>query len=83
MYSDIETCVAKCGICQKHRNKNKKEPIIIHELLRCPWSKFSADLFKWNNENYLILADYYSGYFKIPYLRSTKSAEVIFSSWNT
>ena len=77
MYSDIENCFAKCGICQKHRNKNKKEPMIIHELPDRPWSKIGADLFEWDNENYLILVDYYSGYFEIPYLRSTKSAEVI------
>ena len=55
----IQDTVANCHICCTHQRNNSKEPMIAHEIPTRPWSQVGADLFEINNQNYLVMIDYY------------------------
>ena len=63
MKSQIEDIVSKCPACTEHQSFNSMEPMIADELLERPWQNVATDLFKFENEQYLIVVDYYSRYF--------------------
>ena len=48
-----------------------------HEVPTRPWSKLGADLFQFENEQYLLIVDYYSEFFEISKLSDMKSNTVI------
>ncbi|KAJ8044099.1 hypothetical protein HOLleu_11471 [Holothuria leucospilota] len=77
MNSDIEDVVTKCGICNKYQKSNMKEPLMPHEVPERPWAQIGGDLFEFNRVNYLILVDYYSGFFEISKLYDTRSSTII------
>lgn len=77
MSQDIEELISKCSVCQEHRNKNQKEPLLPHEVPNRPWSKLGADIFQFGNEQYLLIVDYYSEFFGISKLSDLKSITVI------
>ncbi len=52
MTRDIETKVQRCGICQQHRYKQQKEPLLPHYKPCEPWRKIGADLFQLNGKDY-------------------------------
>ncbi|XP_062621197.1 uncharacterized protein K02A2.6-like [Saccostrea cucullata] len=49
----------------------------ISEIPDLPWKAVGTDLFHWNNNNYLMVVDYYSRYFEIAKLENTKATCVI------
>ena len=57
---DIEEMVGKCEICQRYRESNSKEPLISEPTPDKPWDSVATDLFQWNNNDYLLIVDYYS-----------------------
>ncbi len=59
---DIGKMVRQCDTCQKFRNKQTKEPMIIPDLPTSPWEKVGMDLFHLKGNNYLVVIDYYSNY---------------------
>ena len=73
----IEEMVGKCPTCLEHRPSNTKEPMISHKIPDRPWQTVATDLFTWNNENYIIIVDYYSRYFELDKLHSTTASAVI------
>ena len=77
MSQDIENLISKCAVCQESRNRNHKEPLHPHEVPTRPWSKLAADIFQFENEQYLLIVDYYSEFFKISKLSNMKSSTVI------
>lgn len=77
MNSQIEDMISKCAICLEHKNKNAKEPMIIHEIPNQPWSKVGSDLFELGNNSYMVMVDYYSGYIEIDKLPNTTSNTII------
>ena len=42
-----------------------------------PWAKIATDLFSWNNDNYLVIVDYFSRFFEMVKLLSISSKAVI------
>ncbi|XP_046841865.1 uncharacterized protein K02A2.6-like [Xenia sp. Carnegie-2017] len=54
-----------------------EEPLQSHTVPHRPWSKVGADLFELNGRSYLLMVDYYSGFFEIDYLLNTTSKTVI------
>lgn len=42
---DIERVISRCETCQKHRNKQTKEPTVVAEVPTAPWHKVGMDLF--------------------------------------
>ena len=77
MSQDIETEVKTCEICNAHKKHQQKEPLHPHTVPQRPWSKVGADLFEVDGRNYLLLVDYYSGFFELDYLSDTTSKSVI------
>jgi len=77
MTSQIQDIVSHCQICCTYQRNNMKEPLLPHEIPKRPWSQVGADLFFFNNQQYLILVDYYSGFVELDLLSTTTSKQVI------
>ena len=74
---DIETLISKCETCQKHRNKQSKEPMVVAEVPTAPWHKVGMDLFHLRGKDYLVVMDYYSNFPEMALLASSTSTCVI------
>lgn len=77
MLKDIEDIVNKCETCQKHRNKQTKEPLEQHVVPDEPWLKVATDLLHFNGKEYLIVCDYHSKFFEICDLENSAASETI------
>ena len=77
MCKDIEELVGKCEVCQRYRESNTKEPLISEPISDKPWDSVAMDLFQWNNNDYVLIVDYYSRYFEVSQLEDTTSRTVI------
>ncbi|KAL0194540.1 hypothetical protein M9458_008112, partial [Cirrhinus mrigala] len=77
MGQQIETMVGQCSICQERRNANTKEPLLSYTIPERPWQVVGTDLFTWNEQNYIIIVDYYSRYFEMERLHSCTASAVI------
>ena len=62
---DIEARTKSCATCQEYRRSHQKETLIPHEIPTRPWQLLGTDLFFFDGDNYLIIADYYSKNFFI------------------
>lgn len=75
---DIETLISKCDTCQKHRNKQSKEPIVVADVPAAPWHKLGLDLLTGlRRKDYLVVIDYYSNFPEMASLANTSSNCVI------
>jgi hypothetical protein len=74
---DIENTVKQCLPCQQTRPAQQQQVLNSHDVPARPWQKVGADLFEYNGQQYLLVADYYSNYPFVRHLRSTTSAAVI------
>ncbi len=77
MNHDIDNMVKSCTACQAHSSANQKEPLIPHDVPKRPWIKLGCDLFYFENNTYLLLADYGSKFPIVRKLSSTSSRAVI------
>ena len=77
MNSQIEDIVSNCPACTEHQRSNPKEPMIAHELPNRPWQHVATDLFMLEDEQYLIVVDYYSRYFELERMSTTTSSAII------
>ncbi len=77
MNRDIETKVQRCEICQQHRYKQQKEPLLPHYKPCEPWRKIGADLFQLSGKDYLVVMDYYSIIPGFALLTDTSAKQVI------
>lgn len=71
--TDVQQYVEKCTICQQTQRSKDKEPIFEKEIPSLPWQIVGTDLFHFKNNEYIIVADHYSGYFDFKKLKSTTS----------
>ena len=78
-YGDwIEDIVANCDSCQRFATSQTKESTNGQiEIPNGPMDICSADLFQFNNGDYIILVDHYSQYFWFKHLSSLTSISVI------
>nr|XP_061820643.1 uncharacterized protein K02A2.6-like [Nerophis lumbriciformis] len=74
---DIDNMIGRCATCQKYRNKQTKEPMILPEVLTAPWQKVGMDLFYLKGKEYVVVIDYYSNFPEMALLSSTSSNCVI------
>ena len=58
--ADIENYIKHCAMCLEFQQMQPKEKIIHHDILLRPWEVISADVFHFNNKNYLCIVDYHS-----------------------
>jgi transposase InsO family protein len=74
---DIESVVKNCTVCAEYRSSNQKEPMVLNEVPKYPWQIVATDMFFWNGDDYLLVVDYYSRFWEIFKVSSTKSAVII------
>ena len=83
MSAEIKDSIGKCDTCnnyQKNQQKNQqKEPLIPHDPPKRPWSHVAADLFTFNNKEWLIIVDYWPDYLERNPLPATNASTVITS----
>lgn len=77
MSKQIAGMVEQCSICLESRMPKTKEPLISHPIPNRPWQTVGTDLFNWNNEDHIVVVDYYSRYLDLEKLKSTTAAAVI------
>ena len=58
--TDIEKYIKQCVTCLEFQQTQPKEKIIHHEVPLRPWEAVGADVFHFNNINYLCVVDYNS-----------------------
>ena len=58
--TDIESYIKHCVTCLELQQMQPKEKIIYHNIPLRPWEVVSADIFHFNNKNYLCIVDYNS-----------------------
>ena len=63
---DLEEMVKRCPTCQELRKSNAKETLMPQEVPTRAWQILGTDLFHFNDNECLIIADYYSKY---PFVR--------------
>ena len=77
MSADIKQLVEACETCRKFDRAQQNESLRPHEVPSRPWQAVGVDLFEHDEKHYLITVDYYSNYWKIDRLTSTKASMVI------
>ena len=60
MSAEIVEMCERCSTCAETRCKNMKEPMVLSQQPEKPWQKVATDLFHFEGNNYVLVADYYS-----------------------
>ena len=76
MSQHIAQTVQQCAECAKNSTPNK-EPLVISQLLECPWQVVGTDLYEIDGIHCVLTVDYFSRYPDVILLTSTASAAVI------
>ena len=77
MNSQISDLVSRSNTCLLFKNAQQREPMKSHEIPDRMWQRVGIDLFEFDRDNFMVISDYYSKYFEITKLLSTKSSTVI------
>uniref|UniRef100_A0A8D8S762 RNA-directed DNA polymerase n=1 Tax=Cacopsylla melanoneura TaxID=428564 RepID=A0A8D8S762_9HEMI len=77
MSHDIEQKVKSCSTCNAYPMSPRHLPMQTHETPSLPWERVAADVFHVDENNYIIVVDYYSDYFEIEKLNSLSAAHMI------
>lgn len=72
--SAVKQMVERCEICAREA-QTPVEPLLTTELPNRPWQRVAADLFQWQNGNYLVVIDYFSRYIEVCSLPGSTSAK--------
>ena len=75
--SDINLMVEHCDQSLKHQTSQQAEPLMPHEIPARPWEKIDADIATRACKDYLVVADYYSGYPEVASLSTSISQGAI------
>lgn len=73
MNKDIENMIRRCETCQKYRNKQTKESMVVDETPTAPWYKVGMDLFHVKGKDYLVVIDYHSNFPEMALLSNLSS----------
>nr|XP_037288891.1 uncharacterized protein LOC119181752 [Rhipicephalus microplus] len=69
--SDLEEVARRCETCQKHKPRNRRLPLMNHEIPSLPWEVVGADICYHNATEYLVVVDFYSFFFEIRPVKTT------------
>ena len=64
--ADIDMTVRSCTTCQMHQNSQQAEALLPHDIPEGPWRTVATDIFHFDGQDYLLVADYFS---KMPFIR--------------
>ncbi|XP_062570398.1 uncharacterized protein K02A2.6-like [Saccostrea cucullata] len=85
MSKDIAKIVSQCEVCAQHCTSNPKDPLIPLEVPDRPWANISADIFEFENQQYLVSVDHYSKWpevAKLPGLSSYATIQCLKSQFS-
>ena len=77
MNQELKDHISRCATCETYSAKQRKEPLIPHEIPTRTWAKVSCDLFELDKKTYLVTVDYYSCFFEVDHLQVSTSQAVI------
>lgn len=77
MKSDIKDFILKCEMCVFYSIRQQKEIFISYDVLDCFWVKIFIDLFDLDYKSYMVIVDYFFGFFEIDRLYDLKVFIVI------
>jgi hypothetical protein len=80
MNAEVKDFVSKCSICQTHQPEQCREPLKSYAVPPRPWSVVGEDLFQLGQQQFLIIVDYWSGFFEVQELIKVTSKSVITAS---
>ena len=76
--SDIKSLIEGCEVCQKFRPSQSSEPFqSVIKPITFPLELVSTDIYDFKNNQYLVIADAYSGFVEVKKLKRITSAEVV------
>ena len=61
----MKAYIFKCDVCLANQDTPRREPLIKHEFVARPWSKVIVDQCEFAQSTLLVIADYYSNFFKV------------------
>ena len=73
----INNDITNIEICLEHRNKQKQESIIPHDMPNTPWTRVAIDIFHIERKLYLALVSYTTIFFDISQLPDKLSSMVV------
>ena len=73
IYTDIETMVKCCAVCQESQTEHRQQHILAHDVPSTPWTKVASDMFQIKGDNYLLVTEYHSKCTEQPALQSQTS----------
>jgi transposase InsO family protein len=74
---DIVQFVQACSTCNACRNHQGKEKLMPHPIPEFPWQRVSMDICEFDNSQYLIVVDSYSGWYEPLLLADMKTKTII------
>jgi len=74
---DIEKKIGACAQCQTHQPSASHEPLLPHDVPPRPWHTVSSDLFYWEQNHYLLVADMFSKFPIVRKMHTISSRSVI------
>ncbi|XP_055685560.1 uncharacterized protein K02A2.6-like [Lutzomyia longipalpis] len=74
---EMSDLVETCRVCQANQRMHTKETLLMKEVPELPFEIVSSDLFSFQGDDFILLADSYSGYYDFAKLRNTTSESVI------
>ena len=77
LHKDIEELVSKCSTCHRHQASQPKEQLLPRDATPSAWHTITTDLFTWQQNTYLLVADPYSRFPVIHQLTGLSSPSVI------
>ena len=77
MNSELKHWISTCEPRRLFEVSHGKETLVSHDIPQKPWEKVAVDLFTLNQKDYLVMVDYYSGYWELDRLRNTDSGTVV------
>ena len=61
----MQAACSSCGVCSQYLRDGPQELMQSHTIPSRPWERVSADLFRLDGSNYLVLMDHYSDYIEL------------------
>ena len=61
----MQAASSSCGVCSQYLRERPQEPMQSHTIPSRPWERVSADLYRLDGSNYLVLMDHYSDYIEL------------------
>jgi hypothetical protein len=77
MNAEIRQYISTCETCQSFQPAQQKETLMSSEIPSRQWETVGVDLFEYHGKDYLVTVDYYSNFFELDHLKSTKSPYVV------